>query len=149
MRSCLKIFASVVFAATLTLPFQASFAKTMAKDSATFDFEARQVRLIFGGAGGSGVLHYEGRNYPFKMKAVSVGGVGVSDLKGSGTVHNLKSIDDLAGTYVGVGAGAAMGSSGKGGSTYRNEKGVTFTTKSRASGMALNLGASGVVVTLD
>ena len=144
-----------VFAGLLALaPLQASLAadvtaQDLAKPpDATVDFEATQVRLILGGAAGEGVLHFKGKDYKFKLKAATVGGVGATDVAGTGKVHFLKSVEDFAGTYTAIGAGAAL-VAGKGGSTLQNSKGVVVSTTSKATGVALNLGAGGVVVTLE
>jgi len=124
-------------------------AQDMAKaPDATIDFEASQFRLILGGGSGEGNLRFKGKSYPFTMKAGSVGGAGYTDVKGTGDVRFLKQVEDFAGTYTGVGAGAALGESGKGASTFQNQKGVVVSVRSTSQGAALNMGASGIVVTL-
>ena len=72
---------------------------------ATASFEAKQLRLIFGGAEGKGVLHYKGKDYPFTMTGVTVGGVGYTEVEGTAEVRFLKKIEDFPGTYNGIGAG--------------------------------------------
>lgn len=119
-----------------------------APPDAIIDFEAKQVRLIIGGAKGTGVLHYQGKDYPFTMKGASVGGVGVTEVEGTATVHFLKSLADFPGKYTGIGIGAAL-VKGQGASTFQNAKGVVVTTKAKSSGLALNLGVSAVSVTMS
>jgi hypothetical protein len=143
-----------------TLP-QASFAadapakKTVteqdvaAPPDATIDFEAEQFRLIFGGSGGKGTLHFKGKDYQFTMKGASVGGVGVSKVEGTGVVHKLTKVEDFAGHYVGLGIGAAVTSAGKGASSFQNNKGVVVSVKSKAEGLALNMGINAIDVTLS
>jgi hypothetical protein len=113
----------------------------------TIDFEGSQMRLILGGSSGKGVLHYKGKDYPFTMKGASVGGVGYTEVQGAGTVHYLKKLEDFSGTYSGIGVGAAL-VEGKGSSTFQNNKGVVVQTKAKSGGAALNMGLSGVEVTL-
>jgi len=115
---------------------------------ATLKFEAEQMRLIFGGSSGKGVLTFKGKDYPFTVKGASVGGIGYSKVEGTGTVHFLKKIEDFAGDYNAIGIGAVLGA-GKGGSTFENGKGVIISTTAKASGLALNLGLGEVKVTLD
>jgi hypothetical protein len=115
---------------------------------ATADFEAKQLRLIFGGAEGKGVLHFKGKDYPFTMSGVTVGGVGYTEAHGTANVYFLKSIEDFPGNYQGIGAGAALGSA-KGGNTFQNMKEVVITTKSKGEGVALNLGVSSITIKLD
>ena len=119
-----------------------------ATPDATIDFEAEQFRLILGGSGGKGVLHFKGKDYPFTMKGASVGGVGVTKVEGTGVVHRLTKVEDFAGHYVGLGIGAAAASAGKGSSSFQNNKGVVVSVKSKAEGLALNMGLSAVDVTL-
>lgn len=116
-----------------------------APPDATLDFDAKQLRLIFGGARGKGVLHYKGKDYPFTMSGATVGGVGYTEVEGIATVHFLKSLSDFPGSYSGIGIGAAL-VKGQGATTFQNAKGVVVTTKSKASGVALNLGVSAVEV---
>jgi len=110
---------------------------------ATLNFEAKQLRLIFGGAEGRGVLHYKGKDYPFRMKGVTVGGMGYTEVEGTATVHRMKSLSDFPGNYQGIGVGAAL-VEGKGATSFQNGKGVVVTTKGKSSGVALNLGVSSV-----
>lgn len=114
---------------------------------ATADFEAKQLRLIFGGAEGKGVLHFKGKDYPFTMSGVTVGGVGYTEAHGTANIFFLKKIEDFPGTYNGIGAGAAVGAS-TGGSSFSNMKDVVIVTKSKGEGLALNLGVSSVSIKL-
>lgn len=130
-------------------------AKAMARQKAmngppdaTADFEQTQFRLIVGGASGKGVLHFKGKDYPFTMSGVSVGGVGYTDEKGTMHVYFLKNIADFPGTYNAAGAGIAVGES-VGKSTYSNMKEVVLVTKSKGTGLALNLGLSSISIKLD
>lgn len=124
-------------------------AQDMAKPAdATIEFEATQFRLILGGGAGEGTLRFQGKDYPFTLKAGSVGGIGYTDVKGTGEVRFLKNVEDFAGTYTGVGAGAALGERGRTAATYQNQKGVVVSVNSHTEGAALNLGASGIIVTL-
>ena len=114
---------------------------------ATAEFDAKQLRLIFGGAEGKGVLHFKGKDYPFTMTGVTVGGVGYTEAHGTANVYFLKNIEDFPGNYQGIGAGAAVGVS-KGGNTFQNMKEVVITTKSKGEGAALNLGVSSISIKL-
>jgi hypothetical protein len=123
-------------------------AEDMAKPpDAMISFEASQFGLLLGGGAGEGMLVFKGMMYPFTMKAGNVGNIGYTNVKGAGEVRALKRIEDFEGTYSGAGAGGALGG-GKGSATYQNQNGVIVTVISSQQGAALNLGASGVVVTL-
>ena len=107
--------------------------------AATVDFEISQFKLIFGGQKGKGVLHFGGKDYPFTIKGVSIGGIGFSEIEGTGVVHYLNKVEDFPGDYSAIGVGAAL-VQGAGKSSYQNQKGVVFSLKSKSTGLALNLG---------
>lgn len=116
-----------------------------AKPSATFELTAEQVRLLVGGASGKGTLNYQGKTYPFTIKAVTAGGVGVTKVTAQGDVYFLDKLEDFAGTYSAATIGVALGA-GVGGSQYENNKGVFVSVKSKTEGVALNLGVGAVQV---
>ena len=149
--------ASVIAAGALWLPLSA-FAQVAdaqprhtaeeiakAKPSARFELTAEQVRLLLGGAQGRGTLHYGGKSYPFTIKAVTAGGVGVTKVNATGDVYFLEKLEDFAGTYSAIGAGATVGK-GAGVSQYENNKGVFLKVRSKTEGLALSLGAGAVEV---
>lgn len=147
-------FAQVSFAQSDTAQQQAE-AKAQARakamsgpPDATADFEQTQFRLIVGGASGKGVLHFKGKDYPFTMSGVSVGGVGYTDEKGTMHVYFLKNITDFPGTFNAIGAGIAVGDN-VGKSSYSNINEVVLVTKSKGTGLALNLGLSSISIKLD
>jgi hypothetical protein len=119
-----------------------------AKPVGTIEVEAEQLRLLLGGARGKGVLNYQGKSYPFSLKAVSAGGIGVQKTRTTGDVYFLKTPSDFAGVYSAVSAGAAVGAGG-GGSQYQNSKGVFISAKSKSEGVGLFLGLGAVEVTMD
>jgi len=119
-----------------------------AKPSGTIEVEAEQIRLILGGSQGKGVLHYQGKTYPFTLKGLTAGGVGINKVNATGDVYFLKSPEDFAGTYSAITAGATVGK-GVGGSQYQNGKGVFVSVKSKSSGAGLFLGIGGIEVTMQ
>ena len=70
--------------------------------SGRVEFDITSVKLIAGAQWGSGTLRYEGKNYPLKVKALSVGGVGYKEVKASGSVYDLKRLEDLMAEGLGV-----------------------------------------------
>src|SRR5258705_12408318 len=63
--------------------------------------------VMVGAGGGSGVLTYRGRDYPFRVSGLSLGvtaGASVSRLEG--WASGIRQVSDFAGTYSAVGAGA-------------------------------------------
>ena len=117
------------------------------KPAATVELDAAQFGLLVGGATGKGTLTYQGKAYPFTIKAGSAGSLGVTKVHATGNVLFLERIEDFAGTYTAV---AASGTLVKGGgvSQYENTKGVFLDLRSKSEGVALNLGITAVTVEL-
>src|SRR6516162_1654818 len=69
------------------------------KPSGTVTISQVQVAFIGSGSGGGGTLHFQGRNYPFKLGVLGIGGIGVSRLEATGTVYDLRQVEDFAGVY--------------------------------------------------
>ena len=116
-----------------------------AKPSGRIEVTAEQIRLLVGGAQGRGTLYYGGKQYPFTLKAVTAGGVGVTKVNATGDVYFLDKLEDFPGTYSAVTIGATVGA-GAGGSQYENNKGVFISVKSKSEGLALSLGLGAVSV---
>ncbi len=108
--------------------------------TATLDLEVKEIGLILGGKSGKGVLHFQGKDYPFTLKAVLAGAIiGATKSNGTGDVKFLNKLDDFPGKYSAAGAGVAVGGGGDT-SSFQNDKGVIFTLKAKSTGLALNLG---------
>jgi hypothetical protein len=97
---------------------------------------------------GHGTLSFDGNQYGFSVKGLSVGDVGAAKILAEGQVQNLASLADFAGTYVALEAGATAGK-GSSALTMVNENGVTITLASQREGLGLTLGAQGFAVDLD
>jgi hypothetical protein len=104
--------------------------------------------LVVGAGGGSGVLTYRGRDYPFRVSGLSLGvtaGASVSRLEG--WASGINRVNDFAGTYSAVGFGAAL-VAGAGGVHLRNEKGVTIALQGHRAGMEFAANLSGIKISL-
>src|SRR4051794_6565949 len=65
--------------------------------------------LILGVGGGSGILTYRGRDYPFRVSGLSLGvTAGGSANHLEGWASGIKQVGDFAGTYSSIGAGGAL-----------------------------------------
>lgn len=112
------------------------------------ELERRSIGAGLGLSWGEGTIYWEGQEHAFSVKGLRVGDVGLAKMIGEGHVQNLESLEDFAGTYVAVGAGATAGK-GASAVTMRNENGVVISLRSQAEGVALNLGAEGFQVELQ
>jgi hypothetical protein len=112
--------------------------------------EEKELGFIIGGSKGSGTLSFEGKEYPFKLKGLSVGAnIGVSKMSAAGDVYDMTSISEFPGTYTKLDASVALGG-GMGGLRLKNENGVILVLRSRTQGVDLNLGSmSGMRVTME
>jgi hypothetical protein len=88
-----------------------------------------------------------GKKYNFTLKGLSLGGAGIAVVHATGNVYQLKKVDDFAGRYTGVTAGAAA-VKGVGASSFQNAKGVYMSLKEKDTGVELGLGLSEFTVTL-
>jgi hypothetical protein len=154
-KTIIAAILSTVIGATFVLPISvlaednisaAPAEKMELVESGTLEVEATQVRLIIGGSKGTGVLHFNGKDYKFKMSGGSLGGVGVTKVDAVGTVYNLNDIKDFPGTYAGMGVGAAV-VEGQGASSWQNGD-VVVKVKAKTEGVALNMGANAVTIEL-
>ena len=104
--------------------------------------------VMVGAGGGSGVLTYRGRDYPFSVSGVSLGvtaGGSVSRLEG--WASGIKEVSDFAGTYSSVGAGGAL-VGGAGGVRVENEKGVVITLRGPKAGVEFAANLSRIAISL-
>jgi hypothetical protein len=119
------------------------------KPSGRVEMEQIEISLLVSAGWGHGTLFYEG-NHAFAIKGVGVGGLGVSKLEAYGNVFRLTKLSDFSGAYGSARAGAVAGDAQlRGGMWMENPAGVQIHLVPRRSGLALSLGADGVLITFD
>jgi hypothetical protein len=96
---------------------------------------------------GSGVLTYQGKEYPFSISGLSAGDVGISVAELSGEVLNLKNVADFNGNYTSFGAGVTIAGGGSG-ATMKNQNGVVMNVVATTRGLTFKLGVEGMKVEL-
>jgi hypothetical protein len=109
-----------------------------------------QVQIAFIGSGttGGGTLYFRGAAYPFRLGGLGIGGIGISTIDAVGTVYNLYRLEDFNGAYGQAQTGWAIGQQGKGQMWLQNSRGVYLRLQARRQGLALSLGANGMVIQL-
>ena len=142
-----KILAAVT-AAVLSCSSLMSLAADDRKPDATLDLSGGSVAVGVGVDWAKGTLHFQGKDVPVKVKGLSVVRVGASKISASGEVYNLKELSEFAGNYSAVAAGAAVAGGG-GVSAMRNDHGVVMHLHSTTTGVDLDLGVKGLVVSLE
>ena len=117
--------------------------------SGTVEIHSTQVAFIASGQFGGGTLEYQGGEYHFKIGGLGVGGIGVQSINAVGAVYNLADVSKFAGTYVQARIGATAGTASKGKMSLSNEHGVIMELKFSGEGLALSLGADGMIVRMN
>ena len=141
-----RAFAAATVALVLTGASAAALAQP--KADATIAFDIFKAGFIVGGSGGSGTLTYQGKSYPLTIGGVSLGAtIGVSKAELIGEVYNLKSVNDIAGTYTAAQAGFAVAGGNKV-ADLRNTKGVQLKVRGKQIGLALEADLSGLQLEL-
>ena len=109
----------------------------------TVSFTGGAVAVGIGYQWGSGILNFRGRQYPFRVRGLSVADVGATRVSATGTVRNLNNVADFSGNYVAATAGATVAGGGSL-ATLRNQNGVTINGVTTQQGLRLTLAASGL-----
>jgi hypothetical protein len=105
------------------------------------------VAVGVGFSWGSGVLTYQGKDYPFDVSGLSVADVGISKAEAAGVVYHLKKLEDFNGNYTGISAGATVAGGG-GVVALKNQNGVVLNLVGTTQGLKFKLGVDGVKITL-
>jgi len=139
MRKCLVLAVLLV----MTVPAAAADDEKLIK-TATLDITQTRVSFLVSGNAGGGVLHYQGKDYPFSVGGLGIGGIGISKLEAAGDVYNMTDRKQFTGVYSAFRTGYAAGDSGKGKLWLKNADGVVLQLRGKSEGVALNLGADAV-----
>ena len=115
---------------------------------ATLRLSEGSVAAGIGWNWGKGTLSYMGKTYHFKVSGVTVAEVGITRAEASGSVYNLKSVDDFNGVYAAAGAEGTAGK-GAGVSSLRNSKGVVINLKSETKGANIKIAAEGLKLEIE
>jgi hypothetical protein len=114
--------------------------------SAIFTGDTVAVGVAF--TWGKGVLTFKGQTYPFEVDGLSAVGAGATKISGTGEIYHLKSVADFPGIYAVAGGSGAIGKSGRGSATLKNDKGVVIEFKARETGLEVSLAAGGVKIAM-
>jgi hypothetical protein len=108
-----------------------------------------QAAFIGSVAWGSGTLIYRGRNHPLRIRGLGIGGVGFARVRASGEVYDMRQLSDFPGVFGQARAGVVAGNAQlRGGIWLANPAGVRINLRPNRQGLALQLGADGMVIEL-
>ena len=111
--------------------------------------------VVFGKAGlvaalgsGKGVLTFHGKRYGLLVAGASIGAILAASANVlHGAVLNISTPGDIAGTYTGVGGGAAV-AAGVSGVRLRNEKGVVLELRGAKLGIEVSANLALITITM-
>ena len=109
--------------------------------------ESTSIAAGIGVSWGDGKLTFKGKTFPFSIDGLSLVDWGISKAQATGDVYNLTDAAKLAGTYVAAEAGLTL-AGGMGGMVLRNQDGVIIHLRSVSQGARLQLGTSGLKITM-
>ena len=117
------------------------------KPDATVKMTGKALSAGVGYSWGSGVLTYQGKEYPFSISGISAGDIGFNVAELSGEVFNLKDFADFNGNYTSFAAGITVAGGGSG-ATMRNQNGVVMNVVGTSKGLTFKLGVDGLKIEL-
>ena len=115
--------------------------------SGTLTISTTSIAAGIGVNWGTGTLTTHGKRYLFALQGLEVGGLGISKVQATGQVYHLRQVADFGGTYVAMGADAAV-VQGAGLLTMRNQHGVVINLQSMQQGVKLTAGGEGITIKL-
>ena len=121
------------------------------KPDATLRVNGGSFALGIGVSWGSGTLTYRGKDFPVRVRGLSVGRVGMTSSSANGDVFNLRRLQDFNGHYNVGGAGTrgvTLGA-GRAGTIMSNQAGVIVRISATQSGIAVNATGGGVDMQLQ
>lgn len=142
-----RLFAALVAAGFLALFAGAALAEEKKVD-ATLRLSEGSFAAGIGWSWGHGTMSYKGKTYKVKIEGLSVGEVGLTNVKAKGNVYNLNKLEDFDGVYASGGAAATAGK-GAGASALTNANGVSILLTSVTKGANLKIAAEGLKLQIE
>jgi hypothetical protein len=136
-----------IMAVVAAVAFSSAQSHAQSPGTGTVSLNIVKAGFIVGVGGGSGVLHFHGRNYPLSLGGIGIGSLGVASVALRGTASHLRSPSDIAGTYGAAGAGATFVGGGQV-VTLQNEKGVVLRLSGPQVGFQISLGLAGMTIAM-
>jgi hypothetical protein len=117
-------------------------------ESGTIRLKVTKVGFIVGVGGGSGILTFKGKNYRLSVGGVSAGTIGAAGADLVGTASNLRTAEDIAGSYSAVSAGVAVAGGAKA-VALQNSNGVVLKLQGKQVGFEASLSLSGLTISVQ
>ena len=136
-----------LFFLVMTVATAAVAAEKAATPSGKVTIQSTAIAAGVGVTWGDGKLTFKGKDYPFSVDGLTLVDWGIAKAQANGDVYNLTDPAKLAGTYVAAEAGLTL-AGGLGGMVLRNSDGVILHVRSVSQGARLQLGTSGLKITM-
>ena len=111
-------------------------------------FHIVKAGFIIGAGGGSGTLNFRGKQYRLGIGGINVGTIGASAVDLVGTASNLRTANDIVGTYTQGSAAIAIVGGGRV-ATLQNANGVVIRVRGPAIGLEASLSLSGMTISMQ
>jgi hypothetical protein len=115
--------------------------------SGKVSIETTSMAAGIGRSWGHGTLRFNGKAYRFSIDGVTFMDFGMSKVNAAGEIYNLTDVASFEGNYLAAEAIFALGG-GVGSVALRNQNGVIMHLRSVSQGMRLQLGTSGMSISL-
>jgi len=112
------------------------------------ELERTSLAAGVGVSWGDGTLYFDGDRHGFSLLGAGLGQLGAAKLSAEGPVEHLESLDEFAGSYLAVEAGATAGA-GASLLSMRNEHGVVIHVRAQSAGLRVALATEGFRIDLE
>src|SRR5262245_22055772 len=136
-----------VLVVLMTVHVTTAIAGESQKPSGKVTIDTKSIAAGIGVSWGDGKLNFKGKDYNFSIDGLTLVDFGITKASAVGDVYNLTDVDKFEGKYVAGEAGFAL-AGGVGGIVLRNQNGVVEHVRSVSKGAKLQLGPSGMSITL-
>jgi len=142
----LRLTAFAVAALTAIAALAIANADEPLRQAGTLTISQTRVAFLVSGHAGGGTLHFHGRDYPFAIGGLGIGGIGITRLEATGTVYNMNDRAEFPGMYSQFRTGITVGDQGNGRLWLKNSNGVVLKLQGASKGIGLSLGADAVSI---
>ena len=142
----LRLTAFAIAALTAIAALAIAHADEPLRQTGTLTISQTRVAFLVSGNAGGGTLHFHGRDYPFAIAGLGIGGIGITKLEATGTVYNLNDRAEFPGMYSQLRRGITVEDQGNGRLRLKNSNGVVLKLQGASKGIGLSLGADAVSI---
>jgi len=145
MKHCTRICTYLLMVSLFSGPEALAKEAQIPTPSGTVNISAKSIAVGIGINWGTGTLTFQGKDYLFTIKGLSVMDLGVSQATAKGEVYHLFNVSYFAGKYAALEGGFALGK-GESDITMKNTKGVVMNLTAATKGVQLTLGGKGLSI---